>query len=170
LSIAPGERIFAWRDRRNETGGRRREAKMSVARILAGKGHDVVTTQPHRTLMEAAQLLGEKGIGAVVVADASRQVLGILSERDIVRAISRNGAAALDQAVSKYMTAKVFTVGEDAAVETVMETMTNGRFRHVPVVTEGKLVGLVSIGDVVKHHVNEIENEHRALREYIATA
>ncbi len=143
---------------------------MSVAQILRDKGRDVVTTQPHQTLMEAAQLLAEKGIGAVVVSDISRRVLGILSERDIVRAIARNGAGALDQSVSKYMTQKVFTVAEDTPVDTVMETMTNGRFRHVPVTTDGQLVGLVSIGDVVKHHVNEIESEHRALKDYIATA
>lgn len=143
---------------------------MSVAQILRDKGRDVVITQPHQTLMEAAQLLAEKGIGAVVVSDVSRRVLGILSERDIVRAIARNGAGALDQSVSKYMTQKVFTVAEDTPVDTVMETMTNGRFRHVPVTTDGQLVGLVSIGDVVKHHVNEIESEHRALKDYIATA
>jgi CBS domain-containing protein len=143
---------------------------MSVAQILSGKGRDVVTTQPHRTLLEAAQLLAEKGIGAVVVADAGRQVLGILSERDIVKAVGREGPAALEQSVSKHMTAKVFTVSEDTPVETVMETMTRGRFRHVPVIKDGRLAGLVSIGDVVKHHVNEIESEHRALRDYIATA
>jgi CBS domain-containing protein len=143
---------------------------MSVAQILRGKGRDVVVTQPHRTLMEAAQLLAEKGIGAVVVSDASRSVLGILSERDIIRAIGRNGAGALEQSVSKYMTQKVFTVTEDTHVDVVMETMTNGRFRHVPVTADGQLVGLVSIGDVVKHHVNEIESEHRAMRDYIATA
>jgi CBS domain-containing protein len=143
---------------------------MSVAQILRGKGRDIVVTQPHRTLMEAAQLLAEKGIGAVVVSDASRSVLGILSERDIIRAIARNGAGALDQAVSKYMTQKVFTVTEDTPVDAVMETMTNGRFRHVPVTADGQLIGIVSIGDVVKHHVNEIESEHQALKDYIATA
>jgi CBS domain-containing protein len=142
---------------------------MTVARILATKGRDVVTTQPHRTLMEVAQLLGGKGIGAVVVADPNRHVLGIISERDIIRAVSQDGAAALDHAVSKHMTAKVFTVGEDTPVEKVMETMTNGRFRHVPVIADGALIGLVSIGDVVKYHVNEIESEHRALRDYITT-
>jgi len=142
---------------------------MTVARILATKGRDVVTTQPHRTLLEVAQLLGDKGIGAVVVADPTRHVLGIISERDIIRAVSRDGAAALDHAVSKHMTAKVFTVSEDTPVEKVMETMTNGRFRHVPVTTDGALIGLVSIGDGVKYHVNEIEAEHRALRDYITT-
>jgi CBS domain-containing protein len=143
---------------------------MSVAQILSGKGRDVVTTQPHRTLLEAAQLLAEKGIGAVVVADAGRKVLGILSERDIVKAVGQEGVAALEQAVSKHMTAKVFTVDEDTPVEKVMETMTHGRFRHVPVIKDGRLAGLVSIGDVVKHHVNEIKSEHRAMRDYIATA
>jgi CBS domain-containing protein len=143
---------------------------MSVAQILAGKGRDVVTTQPHRTLMEAVSLLSSKGIGAVVVADASKNVLGIISERDIMRAIGATGADALGEPVSRHMTAKVFTVTEDTAINAVMETMTNGRFRHVPVVSDGKLVGLVSIGDVVKYHVNEIETEHRALRDYIATA
>ncbi|WP_158815918.1 CBS domain-containing protein [Methylocapsa sp. S129] len=143
---------------------------MSVAQILAAKGGDVITTQPHRTLMEAVELLASKGIGAVVVADAGKNVLGILSERDIMRAIGARGASALTEAVSRHMTAKVFTVTEDTAIDSVMETMTNGRFRHVPVVSNGKLIGLVSIGDVVKHHVNEIETEHRALRDYIATA
>jgi CBS domain-containing protein len=143
---------------------------MSVAQILATKGGDVVTTQPHRTLMEAVELLSSKGIGAVVVADAGRNVLGILSERDVMRAIGAKGADALTDAVSKHMTAKVFTVTEDTAIDSVMQTMTNGRFRHVPVVSNGKLIGLVSIGDVVKYHVNEIETEHRALRDYIATA
>jgi CBS domain-containing protein len=143
---------------------------MSVAQILAAKGRDVVTTEPHRTLLEAAQLLSSKGIGAVVVADAARNVLGILSERDIVRAVGAGGAGALGDAVSRHMTAKVFTVSEDTAIDVVMQTMTDGRFRHVPVIADGKLAGLVSIGDVVKYRVNEIESEHRALRDYIATA
>jgi CBS domain-containing protein len=143
---------------------------MSVAHILADKGGDVVTTQPHRTLMEVVELLSNKGIGAVVVADAARNVLGIISERDIMRALAAGGAAVLGEAASRYMTAKVFTVTEKTPIHSVMETMTAGRFRHVPVLSEGKLIGLVSIGDVVKYHVNEIETEHRALRDYIATA
>jgi CBS domain-containing protein len=143
---------------------------MSVAQILSAKGRDVVTTQPHRTLMEVVALLSSKGIGAVVVADAGKNVLGIISERDVMRAIGATGAAALGEPVSRHMTVKVFSVTEDTPIDSVMETMTNGRFRHVPVVANGQLVGLVSIGDVVKHHINEIETEHRALREYIATA
>jgi CBS domain-containing protein len=143
---------------------------MSVAQILAVKGRDVVTTEPHRTLLETARLLSSKAIGAVVIVDAADTVFGILSERDIVRAISAGGVGALGEPVSRHMTAKVFTVTEDMAIDDVMQTMTDRRFRHVPVVADGKLAGLVSIGDVVKFHVNEIESEHRALRDYIATA
>ena len=143
---------------------------MTVARILATKGRDVVTTQPHRTLSEVAKMLIDKGIGAVVVTGTNGEVLGIISERDIVRAIARQGAAALDHAVSRHMTAKVITTRERATLNSLMETMTAGRFRHVPVVENDRLVGLVSIGDVVKHHVADIETEQRALKEYIATA
>ena len=143
---------------------------MIVARILEAKGRDVVTTQPHRTLDEIARILAEKGIGAIVVTGAGGEVLGILSERDIVRAVARHGAAALGDAVSKFMTARVEVVSEEATINEVMEVMTSRRFRHAPVVKDGRLAGLVSIGDVVKHRVEEIENEHQALREYIATA
>jgi len=143
---------------------------MTVARILRHKGGDVITAQPHRTLQDVVTLLAEKGIGAIVVADASRAVLGILSERDIVRAIARGGPGALSEAVSKYMTPKVVSVREDTPLNEVMEIMTNGRFRHAPVMSNGQLIGLISIGDVVKHHIDAIESEHKALREYIATA
>ena len=143
---------------------------MTVARILAAKGRDVVTTRPYRTLGEAVDLLAEKRIGALVVTDADLSVLGILSERDIVRALSEVGSHALDEAVSKHMTARVVTVDERTTVDAVMETMTTGRFRHAPVVEGGRIVGLVSIGDVVKHHIADIETEQRVMREYIATA
>jgi len=143
---------------------------MTVARILAEKGREVFTTQPHRTLKEVIELLAAKGVGAVVVADASMSVLGILSERDVVRVIAQHGAAALDDQVSRYMTPKVTTVTRDSTIDHVMQTMTEGRFRHVPVVEDGRLIGIVSIGDVVKRHVNAIDSERQALREYIATA
>jgi len=143
---------------------------MTVARILSEKGREVFTTQPHRTLKEVIDLLAAKGVGAVVVADASMSVLGILSERDVVRVISQHGAAALGDQVSRYMTPKVTTVKLDDTVDHVMQTMTEGRFRHVPVVEDGRLIGIVSIGDVVKRHVNMIESERKALREYITTA
>ncbi len=143
---------------------------MTVALILAAKGNDVTTTQPHRTLQEVATILAERGIGAVVITGGDGEVLGILSERDIVRAIGRHGVDILQDAVSKHMTTKVVTASLEDAIDRVMEQMTAGRFRHLPVVHNGRLSGLVSIGDVVKHRLELIESEHRALREYIATA
>ena len=143
---------------------------MTVHRILAEKGREVFTTQPHRTLREVIGMLAEKGVGAVVVADDSMAVLGILSERDLVRVIARNGASALDEPVSRHMTPKVTTVTREATVDEVMQTMTEGRFRHLPVVEDGRLIGIVSIGDVVKRHISAIDGERQALREYIATA
>jgi CBS domain-containing protein len=143
---------------------------MTVHRILAEKGRDVFTTQPHRTLREVIGMLAQKGVGAVVVADDSMAVLGILSERDVVRVIARNGASALDEPVSRHMTPKVTTVTREASVDEVMQTMTEGRFRHLPVVEDGRLIGIVSIGDVVKRHISAIDGERQALREYITTA
>lgn len=143
---------------------------MTVARILAEKGRDVVTTEPNRTLAEAAEILAVRNIGAVVVAEGQGHVLGILSERDIVRVIGRRGAGVLKEAVSKHMTANVVTIDEDEAVHVTMEKMTNRRFRHLPVVHEGRLVGIVSIGDLVKYRLAEMEHEQNAMREYIATA
>ena len=143
---------------------------MTVARILDDKGREVFTTQPPRTLREVVELLASKGVGAVVVSDASQSVLGILSERDVVRVLGRHGASALEDPVSRHMTPKVVTVTREDTIEHVMQTMTQGRFRHVPVVEDGRLVGIISIGDVVKRHVNALDSERQALREYIATA
>lgn len=143
---------------------------MTVARILDEKGREVVTTQPHRTLKEVIALLAAKGIGAVVVADASLAVLGILSERDVVRVLAQSGAAALDDPVSRHMTPKVVTATRNDTIDHVMAAMTEGRFRHLPVVEDGRLIGIISIGDVVKRHVNALDTERQALREYIATA
>jgi len=143
---------------------------MTVARILQEKGRDVFTTQPHRTLKEVIGLLAEKGVGAVVVSDASQSVLGILSERDVVRVLATEGASAFDDPVSRYMTPRVITVTRDDTIDHVMQTMTSGRFRHLPVVEDGRLIGIISIGDVVKRHVNVLDSERQALREYIATA
>jgi CBS domain-containing protein len=143
---------------------------MTVARILAEKGRDVFTTQPHRTLREVIAMLAERGVGAVVVADDSMAVLGILSERDVVRVIAHAGAAALDEQVSRFMTPKVTTVTRGATIDHLMQTMTEGRFRHLPVVEDGRLIGIVSIGDVVKRHISAIDGERQALKEYIATA
>ncbi|MGH6937279.1 MAG: CBS domain-containing protein [Methylocella sp.] len=143
---------------------------MTVARILAAKGRDVVTTQPHRTLAEAAALLTARKIGAAVVTDAQGCVLGMLSERDILHAVGTGGAVALDDAVANHMTAPVVTTNEDEGVRVAMEKMTAQRCRHLPVVEDERLVGIVSIGDVVKYRLDQIEHEHQAMREYIATA
>ncbi|MDE2363536.1 MAG: CBS domain-containing protein [Hyphomicrobiales bacterium] len=143
---------------------------MTVARILAIKGRDVVTARPHITLREAADVLVRHKIGAVVISDASGSVLGILSERDIVRAVSAAGGESLNDAVSKHMTSKVISTSEDESVEETMETMTQSRIRHLPVLRDGKLAGMISIGDVVKIRLEAIETEHKAMREYIANA
>lgn len=143
---------------------------MTIARILAAKGADVVTTQPHRTLAEVAEVLAAKNIGAVVVADAQGKVIGILSERDIIRAVAKRGVAVFNDAASMHMTAEVTTTREDECVHVAMEKMTDGRFRHLPVLRHERLVGLVSIGDLVKQRLAEYEYEQKVLRDYIATA
>ena len=143
---------------------------MTIARILAAKGGDVVTTQPHWTLVEVAEVLVAKNIGAVVVADDQGSVIGILSERDIVRAVAKRGTGVFNDAVSMHMTAEVITTSEDERVHVAMEKMTNGRFRHLPVIRHERLIGLVSIGDLVKHRLAEYEYEQKVTREYIATA
>ena len=143
---------------------------MNVEHVLLEKGRDVVTVEPHRTLADAARTLVDRRIGAVVVAGEDGAVLGILSERDIVRAVARGGSAALEDQISRHMTGEVVTCVPQTAINEMMALMTRRKFRHVPVIQDGRLCGIVSIGDVVKHRVAEIEAEHRALREYIATA
>ena len=143
---------------------------MTVSMILAGKGRDVVTIEPSATLADAVKLLAEKRIGAVVILGADRRVVGILSERDIVRALAENGRDALDGPVSAAMTRKVSTCHERETISTIMERMTIGKFRHVPVVDRDRLVGIVSIGDVVKHRLGEVERDSAAMRDYILTA
>jgi CBS domain-containing protein len=143
---------------------------MNVEHILSEKGREVFTIAPDLTLAEAARTLSERRIGALVVSDAGSPVLGILSERDIVRALAVKGPSALEEPVSGYMTGQVVTCTSHTAINDLMETMTRGKFRHVPIVENGRLIGLVSIGDIVKFRVAEIESESRALREYIATA
>lgn len=143
---------------------------MTVARILAEKGRTVATVPPHRTMMEAMKILAEKRIGAVVVCDAEKKVKGILSERDVLRAVAGEGASAFEAPVSLYMTAKVTTCTLGDTIEELMEMMTDGRFRHVPVCEDGQLVGVISIGDVVKRRIATVEAEHQAMRDYITMA
>ena len=143
---------------------------MTVSTILASKGREVVTIEPGATLASAAQLLAEKRIGAALVLGADRRIVGIISERDIVRVLAERGAAVLDEPVSQTMTRKVSTCNESETISSIMERMTTGKFRHMPVVDQGRLAGVVSIGDVVKHRLQEMEHESAALRDYIQTA
>ena len=143
---------------------------MSVEHILGQKGRDVVTVSPERTVGDVAAMLSQHRIGAIVVTDDGGRVLGIVSERDVVRAVATGGGAALDQAVQEQMTRRVVTCGPATGIDEIMGLMTDGKFRHVPVVDGGKLGGIVSIGDVVKHRLAEVESEHQAMRDYIATA
>jgi CBS domain-containing protein len=143
---------------------------MTVSIILAGKGRDVVTIEPNATLADAVKLLAEKRIGAVVILGADRRIVGILSERDIVRALAENGRDALDGPVSAAMTRKVSTCHERENISTIMERMTIGKFRHIPVADQGRLVGIVSIGDIVKHRLGEVERDSAAMRDYILSA
>ncbi len=140
---------------------------MNVAAILKAKGSDVVTVSPTATLGEIAVLLSERRIGAVVVMQ-DRKVLGIVSERDVVKAIARNGAQSLNAPVRDVMTARVVTCGLNDSIDELMDSMTMGRFRHLPVIEDGELAGIVSIGDVVKHRIAETVMETEALRLYIA--
>ena len=143
---------------------------MTVRAILSRKGRDVSTISPTANLSEAVRVLAQRRIGAVVVTGPDNRVAGILSERDIVRVLGERGPAALEENVAAVMTRKVSTCDEAETVAVLMERMTEGKFRHLPVVEQGRLVGIVSIGDVVKLRVEEIEGETNALREYIATA
>ena len=140
---------------------------MTVSVILAHKGRDVVTIDPTESLARAIKVLAEKRIGAAIVLGADRRIAGIISERDIVRALAERGAAVLDEPVSGTMTRKVVTCNESETVASIMERMTAGKFRHLPVVDQGRLVGLVSIGDIVKHRLGEMEREQAAMRDYI---
>jgi CBS domain-containing protein len=143
---------------------------MTVKSILAGKSSDLVTIEPAAKLADAVKLLATHRIGAVVVTGADRRLVGILSERDIVRTLSEQGGRALEAAVSESMTRKVVTCAETETISEIMERMTAGKFRHVPVVDQGRLIGIVSIGDVVKSRLQEMERESNALRDYIRTA
>ena len=143
---------------------------MTVARILADKGSSVVTVAPDKTLEEVIQILADRRIGALVVAHDDGSVAGIISERDIMRALAGHGGSALDAPASAHMTGNVTTCGRSSTIEEVMTLMTEGRFRHVPVCEDGRLIGLVSIGDVVARKIATVEAEHQALRDYITMA
>jgi CBS domain-containing protein len=142
---------------------------MTVRAILDSKGHHITGVEPAVKLSAAINVLADKKIGAVLVMSNGR-IEGILSERDIVRVLGERGAAVLDEPVSAVMTRKVVSCRESDTVSAIMEMMTLGKFRHLPVVEDGKVVGLISIGDIVKWRVREFEMEQEALRDYIKTA
>lgn len=139
-------------------------------RCLAGKGGNVITINPTADVIAAVKLMAERGIAAVVVLGADHRIVGIMSERDIVQALAEHGVAVLSEPVCQVMTREVKTCSEDDTIGDLMDRMTTGRFRHLPVVQKGKLVGIVSIGDVVKSRVEEIDLEAKTLREYIQTS
>jgi len=140
---------------------------MLVADILKSKGSEVVTAPPSMPVADAARLLSEKRIGSILIMDRGT-VAGILSERDIVRRLAADGPSCLDAPVSRLMTAKVVTCTSTQSIADVMEMMTTGRFRHVPVVEDGRVAGMISIGDVVKWRLEEAQEEVRQLAAYVA--
>jgi CBS domain-containing protein len=142
---------------------------MTVRSILDSKGHNILSVEPDTKLSAAIRILGERKIGAVLVMSQGK-VDGILSERDIVRVLAERGAKVLDEPVNEVMTRKVVSCRQSDTVGGIMEMMTIGKFRHLPVVEDGQVVGLISIGDVVKWRVQEYEREQEALRDYIKTA
>lgn len=142
---------------------------MHVDAILKQKGRSVETVTASVTLREVVRRLASHRIGSVVVSGPQGDVAGIVSERDIVLALASHGAEMLDWPASKVMTRSVITARESDTIDQLMSRMTEGRFRHLPVVENGELVGIVSIGDVVKHRVAEVELEASAMRDYINT-
>ena len=144
---------------------------MNVEYILARKGREVRTIRPDASLEDALQRMRTERIGALVVSENGTDLLGILSDRDILYAIADHGTAVLGESVGSAMTAKVFTCSPDDRVSAIMALMTDRHIRHVPVVEgDGRLCGMISIGDVVKQRLDEIEGEAAALREYVTSA
>jgi CBS domain-containing protein len=144
---------------------------MNVEAILAAKGREVRTVAPEATVGEALRRMRAERVGALVVSPDGTTVGGIVSDRDVLYAIADRGVAALGEPVSAAMTAEVFTCSAGDRVGALMATMTDRRIRHIPVVGgDGRLGGIVSIGDVVKHHLDEVRGEADAMREYIAGA
>ena len=143
---------------------------MSVSHILQTKGRNVVTARSDDTVRDVAKSLAEKRIGAIIVTDEKAVIKGIVSERDIVRCVATEGLAALDMPVSQIMTKKVKTCADDDSEIELMALMTENRIRHLPVVNNGKLGGMISIGDVVKFRIQSIEREASEMKAYISNA
>jgi len=141
---------------------------VKVADLLANKNQDVATISQERSVSDALALLKERGIGALVVTGATPPLVGIFSERDAVRALATSGAAALDSTVAELMSKDVQTCDQTTTVTELMGLMTERRIRHLPVVHEGQLVGMISIGDVVKARFDELEHEKKDLLDYVS--
>ena len=141
---------------------------MNVAQILKDKGHSVVVDRSDTSIGDVVRHLAAKSIGAIVIVDDGERVAGIVSERDVMRAIAQYGGGCLDNPVGDIMTREVVSCAAQDSVNDIMGMMTAGRFRHVPVVDGERLIGLISIGDVVKNHIAEIELEASALRSYVS--
>jgi CBS domain-containing protein len=142
---------------------------MNVAVLLKVKGRAVATARSDTLLQDIAAQLAERRIGAIVIFDEPNGVVGIVSERDLVKAIARRGEGVMKLPASEVMTRDVVTCSETSTIDELMEIMTKGRFRHLPVIENGSLVGIISIGDVVKHHIAEVEMEVSAMRDYLST-
>lgn len=143
---------------------------MTVNDILLHKGSEVITIEPTATVAAAVRMLVQRRIGALLVTGADRRIVGIISERDVVRVLDESGATSLDKPVAEVMTRKVVTCDRHETISGIMERITSGKFRHVPVIEHGRLAGIVSIGDVVKARLSQLEHEQNALCEYIRTA
>ncbi|PHZ83493.1 CBS domain-containing protein [Paremcibacter congregatus] len=143
---------------------------MYVRNVLQHKGHDIISVAPDNSLQEVAKTLRENKIGAVLVCEKAGRMCGVLSERDIIIAIAKHGGVILEGKVAEFMTEGVYTCSLDDEIKTVMEQMTRRRVRHLPVVEDGNVVGMISIGDVVKQRMAETEAESEALKTYITTA
>lgn len=141
---------------------------MSVSHILQAKGRTVTTARPADSVKHVAEILAKRRIGAVIISGDGTSIDGIVSERDIVRVVAEQGAAALSGPVSAIMTRPVKTCSEDDSETELMAMMTQSRIRHLPVLTQGKLAGMISIGDVVKFRVEAIERDAAAMKDYIA--
>nr|WP_298096509.1 CBS domain-containing protein [uncultured Shinella sp.] len=142
---------------------------MYVKTILDEKGRNVVTGGPQLTVRQAAVYLHENHIGAIVIVDRNDRIAGIVTERDIVAAVARNGAECMDKPISSIMWGNVYRCGETETVDELMERMSKLRARHIPVEKDGRLVGIISIGDVVKSHIRAIKHEADAIKAYIAS-
>ena len=142
---------------------------MNIGQILKTKARGVSTARAEDNIQEIATRLAQRKIGAVVIVGENGKVVGIISERDIIRLIAEHGNKALAMPASSGMTREVISCSKTSTLEEIMDAMTQGRFRHLPVIEDGSLVGIVSIGDVVKHHTAEVELEVTAMRGYLAT-